>query len=278
MVLGRFIDIIVALTAAAWLAMVGATGEVRAAVYDTSRLDRMPDFTQTDSRLGLPGGGKNYCVPVATANVLVWLAEHKGYKNLLPIQGLTTIEKVASVAGQLGSSQFMSTAPKGGTNLQRFVTGLSAYIEQQGYSTSIDSYGPYRFNDVRKAHVGAPDWRSIRASFARGAGVWVSVSFFKEGKTRGELTRVGGHMTTMAGFGVNERGSTDRDVIILHDPDDSRSATLQRRYLQPQEVRNEYGLYGQHRFELDGFLDVTKSFGMRAGYRAIITNVFVLDI
>ena len=67
----------------------------------------------------------------------------------LPVQGLSTIEKVASVAGQLGSAQFMSTAPKGGTNLQRFVTGLSAYIEQQGYSTSIDSYGPYRFNYVR---------------------------------------------------------------------------------------------------------------------------------
>jgi hypothetical protein len=108
--------------------------------------------------------------------------------------------------------------------------------------------------------------------------VWVSVSFFKEGRTRGELTRVGGHMTTMAGFGVDERGSTDRDVIILHDPDDSRSATLQRRYLQPEEVRNEYGLYGRQRFDLDGFLDVTKSFKMRKGYRAIITNVFVLDI
>jgi hypothetical protein len=154
MVLGRFIDIIVALTAATWLAMAGASGDVQAAAYDTSRLERMPDFTQTDARLGLPGGGKNYCVPVATANVLVWLAEHKGYKNLLPIQGLTTIEKVASVAGQLGSAQFMSTAPKGGTNLQRFVTGLSAYIEQQGYSTSIDSYGPYGFSNVRRAHVG----------------------------------------------------------------------------------------------------------------------------
>ena len=278
MVLGRFIDIILALTAAAWLAMVGATGEVRAAAYDTSRLDRMPDFTQTDSRLGLPGGGSHYCVPVATANVLVWLAEHRGYKNLLPIQGLTTIEKVASVASRLGSPEFMSTAPKGGTNLQRFVNGLSGFIEEQGYRASIETYGPIEFQQVARSNVGAPDWRSIRTSFARGSGVWVSVSFFKEGKTRGELEYVSGHMTTMAGFGVDESGSTNRDVIILHDPDDSRNAIPQRRFLEPEEVRNEAGMFRGHRVDLDGYLDVSKSFRLRPGYRAIITNVFVLDI
>ena len=59
MVLGRFIDIILAVAAATWLAMAGMSGEVKAAAYDTSRLDRMPDFSQTDTRLGLPGGGSH---------------------------------------------------------------------------------------------------------------------------------------------------------------------------------------------------------------------------
>jgi hypothetical protein len=278
MVLGRFIDIIVALGVAAWFAMAGMTGEVRAAVYDVSRLDRMPDFTQTDSRLGLPGGGSHYCVPVATANVLVWLAEHRGYKNLLPVQGLTTIEKVASVAGRLGSNEFMSTAPKGGTNLQRFVDGLSGFISQQGYRPSLETYGIYGFRNVARSNVGAPDWRSIRSSFARGAGVWVGVSFFKEGRSRGELEYTGGHMTTMAGFGVDERGATNREVIILHDPDDSRNATLQRRFLNPEPVRNAFASHGDARIDLDDYLDVSSSFRMPKGHRAIITSVFVLDI
>ncbi len=43
-------------------------------------------------------------------------------------QGLTTIEKVASVATELGSDRLMSTAPKGGTNLQKFVDGLSGFF------------------------------------------------------------------------------------------------------------------------------------------------------
>ncbi len=280
MVLGRFIDIILAFAAATWLAMVGVTGEVKAAAYDTSRLDRMPDFSQTDSRLGLPGGGSHYCVPVATANVLVWFAEYRGYKNLLPVQGLSTIEKVASVAGRLGNDQLMSTAPKGGTNLQKFVDGLDAYVREAGYSSSISAYGPIPFSNVARSHAGAPDWNSIRSDFAGGAGVWVSVSFFEETRKPGEWRRLGGHMATMAGFGVDERGSTDRDVIILHDPDDGHAASAQRRYLRTESLRNVRAVdgSGQVMFEMDDYLDVTRDFNMRQGYRAVITNVFVLDM
>lgn len=280
MVLGRFIDVILAIAAATWLAMVGATGEVQAAAYDTSRLDRMPDFSQTDTRLGLPGGGSKYCVPVSTANVLVWLAEHRGYKNLLPVQGVTTIEKVASVATRLGSPEFMSTAPKGGTSLQRFVDGLNGFIVERGYRPSIEAYGPYEFQNVSRNYPGAPDMAQVRTDFARGKAVFVSLGFFRQTSSRNEFEWVGGHMTTMAGFGVDERGSTDRDVIILHDPDDGHSATVQRRYLHPERIRQLTGLLnnGRYRFALDDYLDVSAAFRLKPDYRAVIMHVFVLDM
>ena len=280
MILGRMIDIVLAVAAASWIALAGATSEVRAAAYDTSRLDRMPDFSQTDSRLGLPNGGSKYCVPVATANVLVWLAEQRGYKNLLPVKGLSTIEKVASVATELGSSSLMSTAPKGGTNLQKFVDGLSAFIKQSGYSASIEAHGPWRFRNVTRSNVGAPDMYKIRSDFAQGAGVWISVGFFKESNRPGDLRRVGGHMTTMAGFGVNRNGATDRDVIILHDPDDGHSANVQRRYLHPERIRNATLVdnNGRQISRLDDYLDVSDGFNMRSGYRAILMHVFVLEM
>ena len=280
MVLGRMIDVVLAVAAATWIAVAGMTGEVQAAAYDTSRLDRMPDFSQTDRRLKLPGGGSNYCVPVATANVLVWLAEQRGYKNLLPVQGLTTIEKVASVATELGSESLMSTAPKGGTNLQKFVDGLSEFIRKSGYRASLEAHSPWRYRNVTHNNTGAPDMFKIRSEFARGAGVWISVAFFKEGNRSSDLLRVGGHMTTMAGFGVNEKGATDRDVIILHDPDDGHSANVQRRYLHPERIRNAFYVdkTGKQIARLDGFLDVSGAFNMRRGYRAILMHVFVLDM
>ena len=280
MVLGRMIDVVLAVAAATWIAVAGMTGEVKAAAYDTSRLDRMPDFSQTDRRLNLPGGGSHYCVPVATANVLVWLAEQRGYKKLLPVQGLTTIEKVASVATELGSDNLMSTAPKGGTNLQKFVDGLSAFITKSGYRPSLEAHSPWSYRNVTRNHKGAPDMYKIRSEFARGAGVWISVGFFKEGNRSGDFQRVGGHMTTMAGFGVNERGATDRDVIILHDPDDGHRASVQRRYLHPERIRNAVHVdnNGRQIARLDDFLDVSGSFNMRQGYRAILMHVFVLDM
>ena len=280
MVLGRMIDVVLAVAAATWIAVAGMTGEVKAAAYDTSRLDRMPDFSQTDRRLKLPGGGSHYCVPVATANVLVWLAEQRGYKNLLPVQGLTTIEKVSSVATELGSDALMSTAPKGGTNLQKFVDGLSAFIRKSGYRVSLEAHGPWRYRNVTRNHKGAPDMYKIRSEFARGAGVWISVGFFKEGNRSGNFQRVGGHMTTMAGFGVNERGATDRDVIILHDPDDGHRTSVQRRYLHPERIRNAslVDKNGRQIARLDDFLDVSSAFNMRRGYRAILMHVFVLDM
>lgn len=35
---------------------------------------------------------------------------------------------------------------------------------------------------------------------------------------------------------------------------------------------------GQVMFEMDDYLNVTRDFNMRDGYRAVITNVFVLEM
>ena len=104
MLIGRMIDVVLAIAAAGWIAFAGMSGEVQAAAYDTSRLNRMPDFSQTDRRLALPGGGSHYCVPVATANVLVWLAEQRGYKNLTAGPGPDNLgERLQALQRELGS-------------------------------------------------------------------------------------------------------------------------------------------------------------------------------
>lgn len=255
-----------------------AVPAAKAATYDTFRLDEMPDFTQTDPALGLPNGGRMYCAPVAAANALVWLAERRGFTRLLPVRGLSTTEKVATVARTLGEPDFMSTAPKGGTTNSRFLTGLENYAETAGYNASLSFRGrwemPSRFGGG--GDVPTMDW--IVDEFDSGHALWLGIGFYTEGKLPGEYVRISGHMVTVAGYGVGEDGSPDRDTLILHDSDDGGRG-VQRIYLRTEAIRD-----GQF-VERDGgkndardHLLVTDGYRLRNGYFAIIDSAISLGL
>ncbi len=256
------------------------SGLANAAAYDTQRLDRMPDFTQTDPALGLPNGGRMYCAPVAAANALVWLSEDRGFSRLLPVRGLSTTEKVAAVARKLGDPDYMSTAPKGGTSHHRFLTGLERYIDQTSYRARLRYRGrwemPNRFVDDQRA----PDIDWIRDQFDDGAAVWLSIGFYEEGSMPGELKRIGGHFVTLAGYGIDADGSADRDVLILHDSDDGGGTQIQRRYLGFDELR--HGTFinrnGDATNDADGHLVVKSGYRLRSGIIAIIYTAISLEL
>ncbi len=256
------------------------SGSALAAAYDTQRLDRMPDFTQTDPTLGLPNGGRMYCAPVAAANALVWLSEDRGFSRLLPVRGLSTTEKVASVARMLGSRDFMSTAPKGGTSHKKFLTGLERYIEKANYSATLRYRGrwpiPERFVDRQSA----PNIDWIRDQFDDGAAVWLSIGFYQEGNLPGELKRIGGHFVTLAGYGVDASGSADRDVLILHDSDDGGGTEIQRHHLGFKELRRgKFVDYNDHPLgDVDGHLFVSRGYPLRSGLIAIIDSAISLEL
>lgn len=256
------------------------SGQALAAAYDTQRLDRMPDFTQTDPALGLPNGGRMYCAPVAAANALVWLSEDRGFSRLLPIRGLSTTEKVASVARTLGSRRFMSTAPKGGTSHKKFLTGLERYIDKANYSATLRYRGrwpiPNRFIDRQEAP--GIDW--IREQFDDGSAVWLSIGFYEEGKLPGELKRVGGHFITVAGYGLDANGSADRDILILHDSDDGGGARIQRHYLSFEELRQGrfVDANGRPTADADGHLVVSRGYPVRRGLIAVIDSAISLEL
>ncbi|MEO1121277.1 MAG: hypothetical protein AAFW88_08505, partial [Pseudomonadota bacterium] len=118
-------------------AVVGlAAGASYAAPYNTKRIDDIPDFTQYDPALGLPNGGKYHCAVVAAANALVWLADRKGFKRLLPVRGVTVMDRVSSVVQSLSSEKYMATDPgfgePGGTQTHRFLSGLERYLDDAG--------------------------------------------------------------------------------------------------------------------------------------------------
>lgn len=269
------------IAAVAGFAILGAhTAPVIAAAYDTQRLDRMPDFTQTDPALGLPNGGRMYCAPVAAANALVWLSEDRGYSRLLPVRGLSTTEKVATVARTLGETDFMSTAPKGGTSHHRFLTGLERYIEQANYDARLRYRGRWQMKDRFVDSLTPPDVSWIREQFDDGAAVWLSIGFYREGSVPNELSRIGGHIVTVAGYGVDADGSADRDMLILHDSDDTTSTEIQRLHLSFEELR--LGTFvnrdGEHAGDAEGHLVVKKGYRLKSGIVAIIDSAMSLEL
>ncbi len=255
-------------------------GPVQAASYDTSRMDQFPDFSQTDPALRLPGGGTHYCVPVATANALVWYAKERGYTDLLPVKGMSMTEKVSTVARQLGESRYMSTAPKGGTSHVKFMQGLSSYISDAGYSSKISYRG--RWNMPKKygrIDVGAPDIYSIQDKFSNGSAVFLSIGYYKEGDRPGELKRIGGHFVTVVGFGVDKNGNVDRDMVVLHDPGDRRSPDVKKRYLRLEQMRrNRFINRRGDESDASEHLKITEGMNLRRGVVGVIDAVVALDL
>ena len=256
------------------------TGPVQAASYDTSRMDQFPDFAQTDPALGLPGGGTHYCVPVATANALVWYARERGYTDLLPVKGMSLTEKVATVARQLGESRYMSTAPKGGTSHVKFMQGLSSYITDAGYSSKITYRGRWRMpKKYGRVEVGAPDIYSIQNRFSSGSAVFLSIGYYKEGVRPGELKRIGGHFVTVVGYGVDKNGNVDRDMVVLHDPGDRASPDVKKRYLRLEELR--HGRFVNRRgdeSDAGRHLKIVDGMNLRRGIVGVIDAVVALDL
>lgn len=255
-------------------------GPALAAAYDTTRMDQFPDFSQTDPALKLPGGGTHYCVPVATANALVWYAQERGYSDLLPVKGLSLTEKVAAVARKLGDKRYMSTAPKGGTSHLKFVKGLSAFLSDAGYSSRIEYTARWKMPDgYGKSVVAAPGIDVIQEKFAAGSAVFLSIGYYKEGDRPGELKRLGGHFVTVVGYGVDKDGNVDRDVVVLHDPGDKRSPTVKRRYFRLEQLRQ--GRFVNRRgqeSDASEHLKVTEGMRLRRGIIAVVDAVVSLDL
>lgn len=256
------------------------SGPAQAASYDTTRMDQFPDFSQTDPALGLPGGGTHYCVPVATANALVWYAKERGYTDLLPVKGMSLTEKVSTVARQLGESRYMSTAPKGGTSHVKFMKGLSGYISDAGYSSKITYRGRWNMpKKFGKIEVGAPDIYSIQDKFAAGSAVFLSIGYYKEGDRPGELKRIGGHFVTVVGYGVDKNGSVDRDMVVLHDPGDRRSPNVKKRYLRLEAMRQ--GRFVNRRGDESNageHLKIVEGMNLRRSIVGVIDAVVALDL
>lgn len=183
----------------------------------TERLNAIPDLVQTDPNAGFPYGGVHYCGPCAISNSLVWLGEN-GYEKLLPrAEGRLGIQ--VELTNMLASRKYMDTTLEWGTSPAAVLQGIAKYLKDCGYEYRQLSYQgwrrvPNRFNTgVRTPQ---PEW--IKSGLQGDSAVWLNVGWYKFSREKKRYTRVGGHWVTLVGFGVDENGQEDPNIVIIHDP------------------------------------------------------------
>lgn len=267
---------ILAMSAAA--VAVASPDRAAARAQDLRRIKEIPDFSQTDPRLGLPNGGEMYCAPVAAANGLVWLAEHRGFSQLLPVQGLSLTEKVAMLARALGSSALMSTAPKGGTTFDRFLFGLERYALQVGYRPVVAYRGRWPMPARFRAGPGPVDRAWMVREFDYDRVVWASIGFYETMRGQG-LRRVGGHMITMVGYGRGPNGRVDHDAVSFHDSDDRSDRVRQLHLkLQPRWRGALVDRSGRRVDDVGQMLEIVAGLSLRDDVTALIDGAASLTL
>lgn len=184
-------------------------------VYDY-KVDLTPDLCQENSYFPTFLHNEFYCAPTSASNSLFYLAKD-GFPNLNPY-GTSDQDQVNMVI-QLASNNYMDAEGNEGAGLGMIMKGLDKYIKAKGYNYQ---------------KMEAKGWRDPGDFSSAKSSEYVNIDFIKEGllersivllnigwyKSNGPLRfeRGGGHWVTAVGYGVDENGKTDPNIIIVHDP------------------------------------------------------------
>lgn len=198
----------------------GATAAVAGgrstALVSVDKLHGTPDLLQTDPAASLPGGGRQYCAPVAVSNSLMWLGAN-GYPQLVPL--LPGREAQYAVARILGSSGYMDTDLDHGTGVSGLLRGVRRYLDERDVGYRRLAYQGWRVHQRSHATgVAVPDLAWVKAGIHGAGAVWLNVGWYRHDDATGDYERIGGHWITLVGYGVDAEGRRDDGVLIVHDP------------------------------------------------------------
>lgn len=180
------------------------------------KVDSTPDLMQTDPALGLVRGGQTSCCSVSVTNSLAWLAEN-GFEEvaLWDSQGHVSYAETAQAL-----EEALGLAARPGVMPPRLMRGLSRYLAQRGYTEAdyeLTYQGWYQPVDEGQR---LPDLDGMRQGLVGDSAVWLLVGFYElDADGVGDVCRViSHHYVTLVGYGVDEQGNEDPDVLIVHDP------------------------------------------------------------
>jgi hypothetical protein len=173
----------------------------------------MPDFCQLDQRYGrLPGGGVQYCAPVAVSNILIWL-DQNGFPNIVPGRDGSSRVQYRLIK-TLGSDVYMRTDRNTGTSPLDTMMGLERYALDRGYTIHIEWKG---WRDGGKfVHSDPTPSLAWLAEGAKGlSNMIISVGWYTYDPRKKVYERLGGHYVTVVGI---DTAAKDGPLLYIHNP------------------------------------------------------------
>jgi hypothetical protein len=173
------------------------------------KVDSVPDLSMTDKALELPDGGGYFCGPVSIASSLIYLKKN-GFEKLLPDYQGDTMRIYRDLICQLSEDKYMRTIPNKITPPGYMIRGLKKYVKDSGYD----------FDKIEYKEFGKDENYDIDLLKNRISNGYESIIFLwitKEIEPN-VMKIIAGHWVSLVGYGKDEKGNTNSDILIIQDP------------------------------------------------------------
>ena len=199
------------------------------------KVDSTPDLTQTDPALGLIEGGMMSCGSVSATNSFAWLADN-GFEDMMlrDEDGSVSYAKTAQAMDRV-----LRIATKRGIPPPLFLQGVAHYLSEQGYTDE-----DYQLEFQSWLHsesfegVSIPDINAIKKGIIGDGAVWLFVGFYKFDEQKDEYQNISYHYVTLVGYGVDEYGKENPNVLIVHDPAPRSGPGVTHNYVHIEEIEH----------------------------------------
>lgn len=173
-------------------------------IFNTTYINDIPDFTQTDVHGKDTGNGQQYCAPVAVSNSLVWLHQQ------------TQTDEQLALIKKLASTEYMKTSLQNGTGTAGLLRGVDKIVRELfgGYAR-LEYQGWRKHPRQYSTQVKVPQLAWLAEGINNNAAVWLNVGWYQFDSTQDEYQRIGGHWVTLVGIKLL---GTTMQTLILHDP------------------------------------------------------------
>lgn len=197
------------------------------------KVDSIPDLMQTDPALSLIEGGVKSCASVSVTNSFVWLADN-GYENMMlrDVDGSVSYAKTAQVMDRV-----LRPSADRGALPPLFLGGVERYLSGQGYTDE-----DYRLELQGWLHpegfegVSIPNINAIKEGIIGDGAVWLFVGFYQFDEQKNEYQIISHHYVTLVGYGVDEYGKENPNVLIVHDPAPRSGPGVSHDYVHIEEI------------------------------------------